>query len=309
MNLILYCGLCLIASGLTAIAQLLGAPAFVGTQKPAPPVLLGLGILSGGLGVVLIWAVLRVKARVKVQWSEYAQRAMDCATAFKSNGHVHLPQRPMPVSDTLIDFTTTQALSPNEVQHLSTARFVEAMAALLQPCGESRTYLGSADAIVFRERKESQPPSAAERLPGAWVVDREWDDGRWTTEWLLAQPAGSRIRLIGGGTLVGRFSLGRPNHPVDKWGIPILTALIICAASFFTSGFVWFWIPAATALWIALQVRFPTWRKTCGVTLAVFTIPGIDSALRKSLESEHSALRTRVVEAIAELESLSARKA
>lgn len=284
------CGLCLSVTGLAAILQAIGAPWALTVFSPPPHLLLPLGFPCLAAGVLCIWVVWRTNIRIRSRWSTYAAQASErCARYQAGDFESPAPQRPMPVSDKCIDFTTMRPVDPESCEAILDDRFPESICELLSSCGEDRCYLGRADAIVFdaRERRER-----AELLRDVWVIDRSWSDGRWTTEWLYVGKNGQRLRLAGGGVATGQID-GQPRLS-PYWCLMAVNMVGVCMASYFGICIGFVWIPIFMCLAWYAPAWFPVPLRASLTDLNDHCLPGAGIARSAQVPSDQAALRDRV---------------
>lgn len=298
----------LILTGLGAILGAIGAPGalFDIGKETAPGVLFGVGLACVVLGGLWLRAVSRSMENVKQLWMDYATNARTAAESIKNGRIIDPPKRPMPVSDTIVDFTTARPLQPDELKDAVATRLTDGIASLLQPCGEERTYLGRADAVVFQWSKDGSTKSDVERLTDVWVIDREWSDGRWSTEWLVAMTVGHRLRLVGGGTAIGphyfRDLSRKSTRLLQGFG-----ALCIFVGGYSGIWAIFIYAPLFQAVREYLCMWNPVRTRPSGALLANLTLPGVAFGIRRTLPSHEAALKIRVTDVLADIEPLSVR--
>lgn len=265
------------------------------------PLALGLPCLT--FGAFGLWNAWRMGRRIKQRWDAYAPDAAAAALRLRSNtGKAELPQplprRPQPVSGSIQDFTSDRPLDDARIERLWRLLLPEAVRELLQSCGEDEVFLGQADAIVQRGERTD-----AELIADALVVDRRWDDGRWTTEWLCVVRNGSRPRIAGGGYLEGRFATGNPRRPYRTTTLLLWTGIIPATIGYAYWGACCMvaWVPLGLLVWVHLKMRYPVDMKAQAWLLSAMALPNAMIGERKAHPAEWEALTARVQRAIARL--------
>lgn len=286
-------GMLLIATGCAALIQSLWTPV------PWPAVVLAFpGLIA--VGVLCIRYRARRFQRIAQEWNEYESAARVSAEDFKNGKFtVTPPTRPNVVSGTLMQVTNPEPLDSWQKDDMIHNRVFQAVAMLLSPCGEAHTYLGCSNAVV------SERGSQAELLQDAWVIDREWEDGRWTTEWLHVSIVGSRLRVVGGGGAFGARkakdkSLTYQNKLLFLLGTPIF----VCAAMLFPMLGILVWNSFMMAFILAFAIHelasaaFPVPMKASLSALNRHCVPSLAFRFVDPLVGDTSALKLRVVDAI-----------
>ena len=176
-------------------------------------------------------------------------------------------------------------------------RLPELMRELLTSCGEEKCYLGRADAIVFNPKESGE---RAERLRDVWVIDREWSDGRWATEWLYVSMQGQRLRVAGGGLAMGEIHRGRR---LDAgWLIWAFNVAVVCFCSYYGVCIAWVWAPIALTFACYAPIWFPVHLRASLWQLNSHCIPGAELAYKAQLPSDQAALQSRITAVINAIE-------
>lgn len=162
-----------------------------------------LGVLCFVIGLACLVLSCHFHLSAKRRWADYAPNALACAEAVRGGTACEFPHRPGPVAGKIFDESFPDALSTGSIESLTEKKIKAVLADLMSPAGEVRCYLGKANAIVYTHTQLAYDP--AEEISNAYVIDREWEDGRWTSEWLCLVVSGQRLRIVGGAATVGPF--------------------------------------------------------------------------------------------------------
>lgn len=301
MQLLANLGMLLMAVGFASVFQSLRDPTTWSVTALVFPAYTVLGLLC-------IRYRARKYARIVQAWEAYESAAATCAQSFKERSFEALPPvRPSLVSDSHIEVTVPRPLEQDDAKYLMQDRVPEAVARLLSPCGEAKSYLGRCDAIACE-----RGPVPAERLTKAWVIDREWGDGRWTTEWLYASLDGSRLRVLGGGRAFGPRKL-RDKQLAHQHKVLFVVGLIFMALSLIfplLGTLMWFgtWMLLLFALAVhdLASVAFPVYMKASLSSLNSHSVPNLAFKSVQPFEGDTSALKLRLLDAVSSLNTFGA---
>jgi len=243
---IISCGLFAFGMGAGLIFQALRiyGHASAGLNNGAFPV----GLLFCLIGVLMIALPGLCMIKLFRRWRNYVSAGTEFARVVLQEGAPlsAAPKRPCVVAGHLFDYTTAQPLTLDAMRVVLERDLIERIRGCLQSVGEKTTSLG-----VTTLRTYTANGRFGGTLNPTWVIDREWDDGRMTTEWFYAGPAGTRLRLVGGASAFG---------PISSTRKLVLTAATILGISFwagqlgtpFIAGCIGFTLLMFPALWTLL---------------------------------------------------------
>ena len=243
------------------------------------------GLLAAASGAVIILGCRWWQSRLSDRWMKYSQRAEAAASALATGKlPTEVPTRPLFVASPFVQWTANTPLDPTAFNALLTRDLQDQLRTLLSNAGESQVLVGQSP-VVLEDGK----------LSGAWVVDREWKDGKRTVEWIYAGKTGTRVRLAGGASAHGRF-----------WSKPATFATWAVVGAGCYLGQVLFFVPILLLLGIGQGVRAlsPVTLQVSPETLDWLTIPEPLSGFRGTAVTERAAAKARVADAIRSLEPL-----
>lgn len=286
----------LIATGCAAIVQSFWTPI------PWPVVVLVFPATIG-LGFLCIRYRANRYRRIAEAWNEYVPAARACAEDVKNGRFTgRMPPRPNLVSDLLTQITTPEPLEPYQADTILMDRVPRAVATLLAPCGEVNTFLGRSDAVVCERG------SQAELLQNAWVIDREWEDGRWTTEWVHVSVVGSRLRVAVGGEAYGpRKARDKQLRHQEKFLLYLGTPVFFGGAMLFPMLGMLTWMTTMTCFALAIaihelaSVAYPLPMKASLNALNRHCVPSLAFKFVAPLYGDTSALKLRLAETFSSL--------
>jgi hypothetical protein len=289
----LYLGIGLLAMGFAALCRAVGLPGvlFLVPADASPMTIAGVCFPLGLFLVLICTQLIRAARR---RWLAYAPvgEAFARTVAEGKVKRTGAPRRPGFVVGATEDCTTAKPLDPDTIAQTLDERLFTVLADLLEPCGEARTMLGTTTLHI------PAPGVVSERLTPAWVVDREWADGRTTIEWVYVGAVGKRLRVAGGARVRGAllWRLGR-FHLWLMLGSPFFAAMVGITGLGYIGfpGIVFFAIIAQIS-----QKSRHTW-----LTLVEDTLSEPFAACRQAeKESDLVAAKDRVSDAVSELEPL-----
>lgn len=180
--------------------------------------ILPLVVLLVGIGLLAFAILLYRKCRRR--WDHYEPRAEDFARRFRSGANPigEPPLRPAFVVGVIEDVRTPKPLHERIITDVLNQRVTDVIRKLLKSCGEKKTLLGTT--VIRLAESDSR-----ERLAPAWVIDRVWDDGRSTTEWIYVGRVGERLRIAVGAYTAGSLAWRLPSRiqRIAFCSVPFLT--------------------------------------------------------------------------------------